>query len=152
MHIRTRANMLKTVPPIVNPTPPPTGVWRSPRAKADVIEPIFTAKFSQSFNRIPVYSPNMIFQEAVNYISDKVYNKDPTTWMPETFITSSPSLAPKNNSEVDIEYFVLLSYTQSQEKPSPNTGSSSRIIKQKTFDYWHWRLVRSLETWRRGMQ
>ena len=47
----------------------------------------------------------MISQEAVNFIREKVYNKNPTTWMPETFITSSPSTAPKNNYEVDIEHF-----------------------------------------------
>ena len=47
----------------------------------------------------------MISQEAVNFISEKVYNEDPTTWMPESFITSSPSLSPKNNYEVDIEHF-----------------------------------------------
>ena len=54
----------------------------------------------------------MISQEAVNFISEKVYNEDPTTWMPESFITSSPSVSPKNNYEVDIEHFVPLSYTQ----------------------------------------
>jgi len=47
----------------------------------------------------------MISQEAVNFIREKVYNGDPTTWMPETFITSSPSTAPKNKYEVDIEHF-----------------------------------------------
>jgi len=47
----------------------------------------------------------MISQEAVNFISEKVYNEDPTTWMPESFITSSPSLPPKNNYKFDIEHF-----------------------------------------------
>ena len=42
----------------------------------------------------------MISQEAVNFISEKVYNEDPTTWMPESFITSSPSLSPKNNYDI----------------------------------------------------
>jgi len=101
-HLRKmRANTPKTVPPIVNPTPPPTGV----RTKANVIEPIYTITFSPSSNRMPVCSPNMIFQEAVNFISEKVYNEDPNTWMPELFITSSPSVSPKNNYKVDIEHF-----------------------------------------------
>jgi len=47
----------------------------------------------------------MITKVEVNFIIEKVYNEDPTTWMPETFITSSPSLPPKNNYEVDIENF-----------------------------------------------
>ena len=46
----------------------------------------------------------MISQEAVNFISEKVYNEDPTTWMPESFTTSSPSVSPKNNYEIDIEH------------------------------------------------
>jgi hypothetical protein len=44
----------------------------------------------------------------VNFISEKVYNEDPTTWMSETFITSSPSMAPKNNYEINIEHFCAL--------------------------------------------
>ena len=82
-HLRkTRANTPKMVPPIVNPMPLPTGVRRSPRAKANVIEPIYTATFSPLSNRMSICSPNMISQEAVNFISEKVYNEDPTTWMP----------------------------------------------------------------------
>ena len=47
----------------------------------------------------------MISQEAVAFISEKVYSEDPTTQIPESFISSSPSVSPNNNYEVDIEHF-----------------------------------------------
>ena len=92
----------------------------------------------------------MISQEAVNFISEKVYNEDPTTWMPESFITSSPSLSPKNNYKVDIEHVCA-------PVIHPITGETitqyQKLIKDlHTKDIGHWRLVRSLETWHRGMK
>ena len=49
--------------------------------------------------------PNIISQEAVNHITNKVYYKEKQQpWLPRSFITSSPTKIGENY-DVDIEHF-----------------------------------------------
>ena len=60
---------------------------------------------SPNSNQIPYLSPHIISQEAVNYITNRVYYEDPPTqWAPWAFISSNPTNSG-NNMDIDIEHF-----------------------------------------------
>ena len=113
-HMRkTRHNTPGITPAIINPDQvlglglPPAR--RSKRLKNVPPEdaPIITVEqnYKRPPNRIPLFSPSIISQEAVNHITNKVYyNETQQPRLPRSFITSSPTKIG-DNYDVDIENF-----------------------------------------------
>ena len=68
--------------------------------------PIITSqKTTRRANRLPLYSPRIISQEAVNLVTNKIYHQEnQRPWLPSSFITSAPANLA-NNYDVDIEHF-----------------------------------------------
>ena len=58
-------------------------------------------------NRIPCTSPNIISQEAVNYITKQVWDSPHDHWTPADILEASPTLRATGNAmhDVDIEHF-----------------------------------------------
>ena len=100
----TRANQPGAVPAILTIIP------KKRRSKQlnpiDAEEPILQP-LTPNCSRIPFASSNIISQEAINLLTDRVYNDNKTTWIPSTFITSSPTTNDnrKGNYDADIEHF-----------------------------------------------
>ena len=57
--------------------------------------------------RIPFASSNIISQEAINLLTNRINDDKKTTWIPSTFITSSPTTNDnrRGNYDADIEHF-----------------------------------------------
>jgi len=108
-HFRQTCNNTPgTVPPIISQEIEETTTRRSPRLQhiAPVETPIIASDtIKRPPNRIPVYSPNIISQEAVNLVTSNVYYKNDDTWTPTSFLTSAPSKLGSSNFDVDIEHF-----------------------------------------------
>ena len=105
----TRANTPGMVPPIV-PTETARQDRRSRRLNPDIDEePVTITPIEPNWSRIPLTSPNMISQEALNLITDTSYQMSNKAWTPTTndFISSSPTSTDHRTSryDVDIEHF-----------------------------------------------
>ena len=61
--------------------------------------------FSPSSDGLPMYSPNIITQEAINFITVKVWRKDITHWMQDKFLTPSPTQSNQKDQDVGITHF-----------------------------------------------
>jgi len=54
---------------------------------------------------MPYAAPNIISQEAVNFITSKVYGELDDVWLPDTFIVADPTAQNTNVNDLDIEHF-----------------------------------------------
>ena len=54
---------------------------------------------------MPFAAPNIISQEAVNFITNKVYGELDDVWLPDTFIVANPTARNTNVNDLDIEHF-----------------------------------------------
>ena len=101
-HLRdTRANTPGTTPDINSPT---TRNRRSTRINPTVMavqEPT-----TPNCNRIPLYHPNMISQEAINFVTESVHGTNMDIWTPEVFMTADTSSSHgTSNHDADLEHF-----------------------------------------------
>ena len=99
------------VPPI-QPTTPANqqNEIRSRRLNPDIADsPIPIMPTTPNWSRIPFASPNVISQEAVNLLTNKLYRSDNDAWTPNTndFVSSSPTSTDRAtaNYEADMEHF-----------------------------------------------
>ena len=126
MHLRaTRAN----TPGVTPPTPMTTAKkQRSTQLNPDVI--VVEEATTPNSNRIPLYHPNMISQEAINFVTENTYygtNMD--IWAPEVFLMADTLLSHKtSNYDTVIEHFcapvvhldtskTIMSYKKLQRDP-----------------------------------
>ena len=78
---------------------------RSPRLNPEIeIQDVAT---TPNANRIPMVTPNIISQDALNAITDKVWDDTSTQWIPSDFIEAYPTeiKTGQNIFDVDIEHF-----------------------------------------------
>eukprot|EP00804_Cyclotella_cryptica_P011793 CCRYP_011361-RA/>CCRYP_011361-RA protein AED:0.17 eAED:0.11 QI:0/0/0/0.8/0.25/0.2/5/0/1137 len=99
----TRGNTPRQLPAIVNPDHPTQPNRRSPHLHNLDDEPIHTIR-EPSSSRSPLHSPHLIAFQAVNLLTHKVYADPKHTWVPDSFISSSP-MDQANPCDVDIEHF-----------------------------------------------
>eukprot|EP00804_Cyclotella_cryptica_P020493 CCRYP_019412-RA/>CCRYP_019412-RA protein AED:0.05 eAED:-0.04 QI:0/0/0/1/0/0.5/2/0/1372 len=99
----TRDNTPGLLPAIVNPDRITQPKRRSPRLHEHDDEPILTVR-EPSSSRIPLYSPHLIAFQAVNLLTHNVYKDPQHTWVPNSFISSSP-LENTSPYDVDVEHF-----------------------------------------------
>ena len=104
-HLRqTRNNTPGSVPPITNQDTVPKS-RRSARLNPNIVEDDNIRPTQPNSYRLPFTSPNIISQEAVNFLTEQVYyNEDPHTWTPSEFVSSSPTKV-ESSLDVDIEHF-----------------------------------------------
>eukprot|EP00804_Cyclotella_cryptica_P004885 CCRYP_004953-RA/>CCRYP_004953-RA protein AED:0.21 eAED:0.22 QI:0/0/0/1/0.5/0.33/3/0/1060 len=96
----TRHNVPNSLPTIINPVNEHTP-RRSMRLAPDdaPILPVYTVPSSE---RLPMHSPNIIAFQAVDHITNNVYNDSNAAWHPRTFLTLSPSdLAVRADADID---------------------------------------------------
>ena len=98
----TRNNTPMATLPIARPKQPKR---RSPRLNPEVeTQEVAT---TPNVNRIPMATPNIISQEALNTITDKVWDDTSTQWTPRDFMEAYPTeiKTGQNIFDVDIEHF-----------------------------------------------
>eukprot|EP00804_Cyclotella_cryptica_P001099 CCRYP_008385-RA/>CCRYP_008385-RA protein AED:0.18 eAED:0.13 QI:0/0/0/1/0.4/0.16/6/0/1406 len=96
----TRHNIPNSLPTIINPVNEHTP-RRSMRLAPDdaPILPVYTVPSSA---RLPMHSANIIAFQAVDHITNNVYNDSNAGWHPCAFLTSSPSdLAVRADADID---------------------------------------------------
>ena len=70
----------------------------------NIIEPSILASPTNS-KRIPMAHSHIISQEAINLVTNKVYGDTSNFWLPDNFITASPTSKPTNAYDVDLEHY-----------------------------------------------
>ena len=55
--------------------------------------------------RMPFAVPNVISQEAVNFITDKVYSEVDDVWLPDTFLVANPTAQNTDVNDLDMRIF-----------------------------------------------
>ena len=100
----TRNNTTGATPPIERPPP---AQRRSPRTHAaDTPQPtLFVA--TPNSHHIPLASPRLISQEAVNLLTNQVWDAPDYIWTPRDILDHSPTerQTSENFHDVDIEHF-----------------------------------------------
>ena len=114
---QTRANNPGQLPTIINPANDLPTTRRSPRLTNWDEAPIITTT-TPSSARIPLHTPNIIAMQAVNLLTQQVYSETEPTWLPNSFISSSP-IDQQTAYNVDIEM-----------KTTRHGGSSKAILKR----------------------
>eukprot|EP00804_Cyclotella_cryptica_P014654 CCRYP_012668-RA/>CCRYP_012668-RA protein AED:0.51 eAED:0.40 QI:0/0/0/1/0/0/2/0/482 len=99
----TRGNTPGQLPAIVNPDHPTQPTRKSPFLHKHDDEPLLTTR-EPSSSRIPLHSPHLIAFQAVNVLTHNVYADPQHTWIPNSFISSSP-IDHTSPYDVDIEHF-----------------------------------------------
>eukprot|EP00804_Cyclotella_cryptica_P006990 CCRYP_007118-RA/>CCRYP_007118-RA protein AED:0.30 eAED:0.30 QI:0/-1/0/1/-1/1/1/0/515 len=96
----TRHNVPNSLPTIINPVNEHTPRRSMQLAPDDApILPVYTVPSSE---RLPMHSPNIIAFQAVDHITNTVYNDSNAAWHPCAFLTSSPSdLAVRADTDID---------------------------------------------------
>ena len=100
---QTRANNPGQLPAIINPTNDLPTTRRSPRLTNSDEAPIITTT-TPSSARIPLHTPNIIALQAENLLTQQVYSETEPTWLPNSFISSSP-IDQQTAYNIDIEHF-----------------------------------------------
>eukprot|EP00804_Cyclotella_cryptica_P016363 CCRYP_009915-RA/>CCRYP_009915-RA protein AED:0.19 eAED:0.12 QI:0/0/0/1/0/0/2/0/920 len=96
----TRHNVPNSLPPIINPVNEHTPHYSMQLAPDDA--PIFPVYTVPSSERLPMHSPNIIAFQAVDHVTNNVYNDSNAAWHPRAFLTSSPSnLAVRADADID---------------------------------------------------
>eukprot|EP00804_Cyclotella_cryptica_P012930 CCRYP_002289-RA/>CCRYP_002289-RA protein AED:0.24 eAED:0.24 QI:0/0/0/1/0.5/0.33/3/0/1110 len=96
----TRHNVPNNLPPIINPANADTP-RRSLRLASDNA-PILPVHTVPSSERLPMHSPNIIAFQAIDHVTNTVYNDSNAAWHPRAFLTSSPSdLAIRADTDID---------------------------------------------------
>ena len=101
-HLRaTRTNTPGITPPILIPT---AKNQRSTRLNPDVM--VVEEATTPNLGRIPLYHPNMISQEAINFVTESVHGTNIDIWTHKVFLTAGTSLSHgTSNYDADIEHF-----------------------------------------------
>eukprot|EP00804_Cyclotella_cryptica_P022286 CCRYP_018107-RA/>CCRYP_018107-RA protein AED:0.34 eAED:0.44 QI:0/0/0/1/0/0/3/0/606 len=99
-HQRTmRHNVPNSLPPISNPVNEDTPRCSMRLASDDA--PILPVHTVPSSERLPMHSPNIIAFQAVDHVTNSVYNDSNMAWHPRAFLTSSPSdLAVRADADI----------------------------------------------------
>eukprot|EP00804_Cyclotella_cryptica_P029536 CCRYP_020583-RA/>CCRYP_020583-RA protein AED:0.35 eAED:0.26 QI:0/-1/0/1/-1/1/1/0/1386 len=100
----TRANTPGQLPAIINPANDGPPTRRSPRLSPIDEAPIITTQ-GPSSSRVPLHSPNLIAFQALNHLTQQVYTDPTTLWIPNTFLSSSPTDTTDTYYDVNIDHF-----------------------------------------------
>ena len=100
----TRNNVPGSTIPIIRPEEAPR---ISPRLNPGIQSSPIGVATTPNCNRIPINSPNIISQEAVNFLTDHVWNALDEVWTPDQILEHSPTArwSATINQAVDIEHF-----------------------------------------------
>ena len=77
---------------------------QSKRMHPNIIEPSILASPPNS-KRNPMACSHIISQEAINLVTSNVYGDASNRWLPDDFITASPTAKPTNAYDVELEHY-----------------------------------------------
>ena len=90
---------------------------------------------------------NIISQEAINLVTNNVYGDTSNRWLPDYFITASPTDKPTNAYDVELEHYCapvvhpVTGVAITQYRKLANDSVTSDIWKEHAFgkklDAWH---------------
>ena len=82
---------------------------------------------------------HIISQEAINLVTTNVYGDTSNRWLPDNFITASPTAKPTNSYDVELEHYCALvvhpvtGVTITQYRKLANDPVTSDIFKEHAF-------------------
>ena len=76
---------------------------KSKNRHPNIIEPDILASHT-NFKRITMSRSHIISQESINLVTNTVYGDTSNLWLPDDFITASPTAKPTNTYDVDLEH------------------------------------------------
>ena len=68
------------------------------------IEPNILAS-PTNFKRIPMARSHIIYQESINLVTNNVCGDTSNRWLPDNFITTSPTAKPTNAYNVELDHY-----------------------------------------------
>ena len=101
---KTRNNRPGSLPPIINPVFMGLPQQRlSACINPTTISKPFIINKEPNSAIIPMAHSHVISQEAVNLLTNRVYTDVSDTWLPDVFITNSPTSKSTDHYDIDIE-------------------------------------------------
>ena len=91
------------------------------------------------FKRIPMARSHIISQEAINLVTNTVYGDTSNCWLPDDFITASPTDKPTNSYDFELEHYCapvvhpVTGVTITQYRKLANDPVTSDIWKEHAF-------------------
>ena len=82
---------------------------------------------------------HIISQEAINLVTNTVYGDTSKRWLPDDFITASPTAKPKNPYNIEVEHYCdpvvhpVTGVTITQYRKLANDPVTSGIWKEHAF-------------------
>ena len=104
----------------------------------NIIDPRILAS-PTNFKRIPMARSHIISQEAINLVTKNVYGDTRNRWLPDDFITASPTAKPTNAYGVEVEHYYapfvhpVTGVTITQYRKLANDLVTSDIWKEHSF-------------------
>ena len=104
----------------------------------NIIEPNILTSPTNS-KRIPMARSHIISQESINLVTNNVYGYTSNRWLPDKFITASPTAKPTNAYDVELEHCCALvvhplpGVTITQYRKLANDPVTSDIWKEHEF-------------------
>ena len=107
--LKTRNNTPGALPPIMNPVGlVPPRQRRSTRINRKITAEPFITKKEPNSSIIPMAHAHIISQQAVKLLTSTVYKYASNRWIPNDFITDSPTVKFPNAYDVDLEHLCAL--------------------------------------------
>ena len=104
----------------------------------NIIEPNILASPTNS-KIIPMACSHIISQESINFVTNNVYEDTSNCWLPNDFITASPTDKPKNAYDVELYHYCapvvhpVTGVTITQYRNLENDPVTSDIWKEHAF-------------------